>query len=57
MVPSSSQEVAVPLPLLISLATTVTTIVVHGIALAAIVRFANIDSDARVSISGETLPS
>jgi Ion channel len=39
MVPSSSQEVAVLLPLMISLATTLTTIVVHGVALAAIVRF------------------
>jgi hypothetical protein len=39
MVPSSSQEVAVLLPLMISLATTLTTIVVHGVVLAAIVRF------------------
>jgi hypothetical protein len=39
MVPSSSQEVTVLLPLMISLATTLTTIVVHGVVFAAIVHF------------------
>jgi Ion channel len=39
MVPSSSQELAVLLPLMISLSTTLTTIMVHGVVLAAIVRF------------------
>jgi Ion channel len=38
MIASSSQEVAVLLPLMISLATTLTAIVVHGVVLAAIVR-------------------
>ena len=39
MPPSSSSEVAVVLPLLVSLAPTLTTIVIHGLALLAVLRF------------------
>ena len=43
MAPSSSQDVAVLLPVAISLVTTVTTILVHAIAFAAIVRFVRLE--------------
>jgi len=59
MTPSSPQEVAVLIPLVLALLTTLITIGVHAVALGAIVQLygANTNSDALAPDSGPTLPS